>query len=189
VATKTFKRRKDADAYATGLDSDRLRGVVIDPRRAGVTLRVFATTYFKGRHDLGVRTADKYQGLLDLHILPALGDIPLNKITPSTVRTWNTDLGTLAWVRADEVNRQGGTISSVLAVGHVVGDDFIDYRYIYAEPPPDVPEDLRRTVPHHYGMIDLAAGTATEVKAGRNDPCPCGSGLKFKFCKAKNASG
>ena len=92
VATRTFKRRKDADAYATTLDSDRLRGVVIDPRRAEVILRTFATGYLKERHDLGVRTADKYDGLLKLHILPELGDLPLNKITPSTVRAWNAGI-------------------------------------------------------------------------------------------------
>ena len=51
---------------------------------------------------------------------------------------FNADLGTLVWVRADEVHRQGGTISSVLAVGHLVGDGLIGYRSIYAEPPPDV---------------------------------------------------
>ena len=26
-----------------------------------------------------------------------------------------------------------------------------------------------------------------EPKVGRNDPCPCGSGLKFKKCCGKNA--
>ena len=75
---------------------------------------------------------------------------------------FNADLGTLAWVRADEVHRQGGTISSVLAVGHLVDDSFIDYRYIYAEPPPDVPDDLRRFVLHHHGMFDLATGKVYE---------------------------
>ncbi len=101
---------------------------------------------------------------------------------------FNADLGTLAWVRADEIRRQGGTISSVLVVGHLVGDGFIDNRYIYAEPPPDVPDEMRRFVLHHYGMFDMATGKAIEVKAGRNDPCPCGSGLKFKLCEAKSAT-
>ena len=27
--------------------------------------------------------------------------------------------------------------------------------------------------------------TISEIKAGRNDPCPCGSGLKFKKCCLK----
>jgi preprotein translocase subunit SecA len=26
----------------------------------------------------------------------------------------------------------------------------------------------------------------TELKVGRNDPCPCGSGKKFKHCHGKN---
>ena len=26
-----------------------------------------------------------------------------------------------------------------------------------------------------------------EQKVGRNDPCPCGSGKKYKFCCGKNA--
>jgi hypothetical protein len=102
------------------------------------------------------------------------------------IEQFDADLGTLAWVRADEVHRQGGTISSVLAVGHLVADGFIDYRYIYTEPPPEVPEDLRRHVLHQYGMFDLATGRAIAVTAGRNDLCPCGSGLKFKFCEAKS---
>jgi len=102
---------------------------------------------------------------------------------------FDADLGTLAWVRADEVHRQGGAISSVLAVGHLVGDGFVDYRYIYAEPPHFVPEDIRRFVLHHYGMFDLTTGRAIEVRAGRNDPCPCGSGLKFKLCEAKSSNG
>ena len=26
-----------------------------------------------------------------------------------------------------------------------------------------------------------------EVKVGRNDPCPCGSGKKYKYCCGRNA--
>jgi SEC-C motif len=101
---------------------------------------------------------------------------------------FNADLAILAWVRADEVRRQGDTISSVLAVGHLVGDGFIDYRYIYAETQPEVPEDMRRYILHRHGMLNLATGSATQVKAGRNDPCPCGSGLKFKVCEIASAN-
>jgi uncharacterized protein len=30
-----------------------------------------------------------------------------------------------------------------------------------------------------------AAARSAFAKAGRNDPCPCGSGLKFKQCHGK----
>jgi hypothetical protein len=32
VVTKTFRRRKDANAYATVVEADKLRGIVMDPR-------------------------------------------------------------------------------------------------------------------------------------------------------------
>ena len=92
VVTKTFKRRKDADAYSTTVEADRLRGVAIDPRRAKVGLRTFGDCNLAGRTYLAERTVTKYRWLLDHHILPALGDKALASITPSDVRTWHTKL-------------------------------------------------------------------------------------------------
>jgi preprotein translocase subunit SecA len=31
----------------------------------------------------------------------------------------------------------------------------------------------------------LIAGAATFARVGRNDPCPCGSGKKYKHCHGK----
>jgi preprotein translocase subunit SecA len=36
-------------------------------------------------------------------------------------------------------------------------------------------------------MADDPATTYLGVKVGRNDPCPCGSGKKFKACHGKLA--
>jgi hypothetical protein len=80
------------------------------------------------------------------------------------------------------VRQQAGEITAVLAVGHLVGDGYIDYRYIYMEPPPDVPAEMVRLIRDEYGMFDLAAGGVCFPKAERNERCPCGSGLKFKHC-------
>ena len=49
VVTRTFKRRKDADSYATTIEADRLRGVAIDPMRAKITLRKYADANLAGR--------------------------------------------------------------------------------------------------------------------------------------------
>jgi uncharacterized protein len=32
------------------------------------------------------------------------------------------------------------------------------------------------------GAIEKSAGQAKSTKIGRNEPCPCGSGKKFKKC-------
>jgi hypothetical protein len=95
---------------------------------------------------------------------------------------FDADLAALASVRSREVREQGGHITAVLAVGHLVADGYIDYRYIYMEPPVDAPDNLKRVILHTYGRFDLASGRAVAIEAGRNDPCPCGSGRKFKHC-------
>jgi hypothetical protein len=95
---------------------------------------------------------------------------------------FDAQLASLACVRAEEVRQQEGEITAVLAVGQLVGDGYIDYRYIYLEPPPDVPAEIMRLIWHECGMFDLAAGSVRFPKAERNERCPCGSGLKFKDC-------
>jgi len=38
VVSRTFRRRKDAAAYAATVEADKLRGAVVDPRHARVTV-------------------------------------------------------------------------------------------------------------------------------------------------------
>ncbi len=92
VVTRTFKRKRDAESYATSIEADRLRGVAIDPRRSKVTLGEYARQYLDGRGDLAERTRDKYNYLLTHHIIPPLGSKPIGGITPSDIRQWHTEL-------------------------------------------------------------------------------------------------
>jgi preprotein translocase subunit SecA len=69
-----------------------------------------------------------------------------------------------------------------------------------SKPPPPTPPVQRRQAPipasrafdaHHRQQQQKAAATpapkpAAVGTAGRNDPCPCGSGEKFKKCHGKN---
>jgi uncharacterized protein len=41
---------------------------------------------------------------------------------------------------------------------------------------------LAQSIINHRNMISSARNTFTSSSAGRNDPCPCGSGKKFKKC-------
>jgi hypothetical protein len=98
------------------------------------------------------------------------------------IKSFDADIAALASVRAREVREQGGGIDAALATGHLVDDRYIDYRYVYMEPPRNVPDGIKRIMLHTYGRFDLASRRVLPVKAARNDPCPCGSGLKFKQC-------
>jgi SWIM/SEC-C metal-binding protein len=46
---------------------------------------------------------------------------------------------------------------------------------------PDKPEDITDL----EALLNLPKPTVVEKKAGRNDPCPCGSGKKYKKCCGK----
>jgi uncharacterized protein YecA (UPF0149 family) len=98
------------------------------------------------------------------------------------IKYFDAELAAVASVRAREVEEQGGHITAVLAIGHLVAAGHIDYRYVYMEPPVEPTDDLKRIILHRYGRFDLASGQDVALTAGRNDPCPCGSGRKFKYC-------
>ncbi|HUW87872.1 MAG TPA: SEC-C metal-binding domain-containing protein [Candidatus Paceibacterota bacterium] len=98
------------------------------------------------------------------------------------IEHFDAKLASIACVRAKEISMQGVAITSLLAVGHIVGDGYIDYRYIYMEPPRDAPAELMRSIRHHHGMFNLKTREVNLIKAERNARCPCGSGLKFKYC-------
>ncbi|SFU29343.1 preprotein translocase subunit SecA [Pseudoduganella namucuonensis] len=52
--------------------------------------------------------------------------------------------------------------------------------------PNAAPEDLLSPAPQG-GLNEIEAQLSMGVKVGRNDPCPCGSGKKFKACHGKLA--
>lgn len=92
VVSRTFARRRDADAYARTTEADRLRGLVVDPRAGLVLFEAYAQQWLRQRR-LRPRTRDLYDGYLRNHILPAFGERPMGKVIPAEVRAWNADLG------------------------------------------------------------------------------------------------
>ncbi|MDA8264667.1 MAG: tyrosine-type recombinase/integrase [Actinomycetota bacterium] len=85
---RVFRQRKSANDYLVQVEADKLRGVLVDPRRAKITVTEYAKNWLAGRHDLAESTKDLYSWLLDRHILPTFGASSLGAISPSAVRTW-----------------------------------------------------------------------------------------------------
>jgi integrase len=52
----------------------------------------YANAWINQRHDIRPSTRAKWRGLLDLHIIPALGTTRLHDLSPSTIRQWNSQL-------------------------------------------------------------------------------------------------
>lgn len=85
----------------------------------------------------------------------------------------------------------GISLNALLAVAL---RDYLDRRRSWAEPqPPDLPpleayaEDLgREPEPELPEAIAERLDQAEAIpKVGRNDPCPCGSGRKYKVCHGR----
>jgi len=56
--------------------------------------------------------------------------------------------------------------------------------YVTLELAPHKPEDLS-DIDRQLRNLPRGATTALPPKLGRNDPCSCGSGVKFKKCHGK----
>ncbi|HXH59117.1 site-specific integrase [Iamia sp.] len=95
LGTHTTKRAAET-AYARSL-TEQADGKRIAPRTAGVTLTEYAPRWLDARltsrgEPLRPRVRELYRGQLDRHILPALGDVALDRLSTATVRTWTAHL-------------------------------------------------------------------------------------------------
>src|ERR1035438_8104433 len=67
LVSRTFRRRKDAVAYAATVEADKLRGAVVDPRHARVTVEEWCRSWLAMRTDLRPTTRRMYAYLLKNH--------------------------------------------------------------------------------------------------------------------------
>lgn len=88
TASRTFDAKADALAYLSTIETDILRGAWVDPTAGTISFADYATRWLDQRHDLRPRTAEDYESLLSVHLLPAFGPRQLARITPSMVRDW-----------------------------------------------------------------------------------------------------
>ncbi|QGG96793.1 tyrosine-type recombinase/integrase [Actinomarinicola tropica] len=92
AAPTTFRTKRDAEVYLSTVRADIERGHWVDPAARQVSLGEYATRWLDLRPGLRPRTLELYESELRLHILPALGDLELTKITPTTVREWHAGM-------------------------------------------------------------------------------------------------
>jgi integrase len=90
-----FDDAKSAMQFAKSMEVDIKRKKYIDPIDSNITLFEYIDTIWK--HTLNVEDETKvgYQYKINKHILPYLGNLPLHKISPSTIKTWLAQLNNL----------------------------------------------------------------------------------------------
>lgn len=170
-APETFDTKLDAEAWLAAQADDERRGIWEAPEPSQdrrQTLRTYATRWLSER-DVRPRTRADYESLLDVYILPDLGDALLDRITPTTVRTW---FAKTAEGKATTRARAYGLLRTILGTAHsdgLIPDNPCRIRgggqvKRSHEPRPATPEELAtitKAMPERYrAMVSLAAWCA-----------------------------
>lgn len=85
---RSFKVKADARAYLISVEDSKLKGVYVDPRLARVTVADWSQRYMACSVHLAPNTLYGYRSLLDTHLLPAFGDIPIGKLDRLLIQEW-----------------------------------------------------------------------------------------------------
>jgi hypothetical protein len=99
-----------------------------------------------------------------------------------SIKDWRGQLFALTALRASEWREQARKDVSVLGISVRVGSNGNEYTYALLRRGSRFPNDLRRSTQWLFGAANFATFEAHNLKLGRNEPCPCGSGWKYKHC-------
>lgn len=101
---QTFATKAEASRYLATMETDMARGQWVDPRGSSVLLSDYSVAWLQERtvrgRPLAPGTTDTYRHSLEMWILPTLGDLPLDKITPAHVRRWHAHVRSQTGVTA-----------------------------------------------------------------------------------------
>lgn len=113
VVTKTFRRRRDADAYAANLEAGRLRGLVLDPREARLTVETVARRWLGSNPAKRPTTWVADDLALRVYVLPSLGERQIGSVTPGELQNVVNDWSSRIAPRT--VRRHYGVLRAVFA--------------------------------------------------------------------------
>lgn len=108
-----FKTKRDAEAFASQIEVDKRKGVYVAPAAGRVRLGEYAQAWLDGKHDLKPSTRDRYQRVLNVHLVKKK-DVALGDISRAWVRDWVADLS--KGMAATTVHKVVGTLRQILAM-------------------------------------------------------------------------
>lgn len=90
--TKVFDRKLDAERYLTAIDSTKLSGSYLDPKRAAVTVGEFADRWKAAQGHLKPSTRERYASLLREHVEPRWSYVRLSEVSHAEIQAWVSEL-------------------------------------------------------------------------------------------------
>jgi len=93
AAPQTFPSRADAERWLARTRTDLDRGVFTAEQPAlDITVAAYVETYLRRRPTLSPRTLESYRRGVNLYVQPALGKLPLGRVTADVVSDWWAEL-------------------------------------------------------------------------------------------------
>lgn len=175
AAPITFATKGDAGRWLASVETDRTRGLWLDPRAGRVKLDTYASEWLASRVRLAPRTREIYASQLRLHILPAvadgvpaLGQIALGDLTLEIVRRWyaalvstrGTSVAAKAYTRLRQILGQAVKDDRIgknpCRIEHGGAERTIEQRFV------SLPQlfAIAGAVPSRYRALVLMAGLA-----------------------------
>jgi integrase len=161
---RRFDRKIDAEGWLATNSADLVRGAWVDPRLGKTTVSDFARPWLARRRDLAVRTAELYQYLLERHIEPDLGAVPLAALAPSLVSAWHAQLASKHRTTAAKAYRLLSQILRSAVADKIVVSNPCQVRGAATEKAPERPvasvaevSALCAAMPEHLRVVVLLA--------------------------------
>ena len=114
-------------------------GTIVEP--AKTTLKEWLEQWFADQHSLSAKTKERYQQLIDLQIIPHLGNYPIQKLRAAHIKAWHTKLLTEGgWDGRPLAARSVGHAHRVLskALGDATKLEVLSRNVAAVVPPPKV---------------------------------------------------
>nr|WP_279672389.1 site-specific integrase [Flexivirga meconopsidis] len=92
VASRTFHRKSEAAAWERRQLDALAAGTWVRPADGDVTVSEWVEAWWAGRQANKPSTSARYRGLLDQHVLPRWGRLPITAISRGEVQQWATRL-------------------------------------------------------------------------------------------------
>jgi integrase len=126
--SKTFRTKRDATAFLADVESSKSRGIYVSPNAGRLLFGEHARRWME-TWNTERTTAAKDRSIMETHVLPRWGDVPLSKVDHIGLQEWVTELG---------ARRKPATVGLALRLSSAVLRSAVRNRLIAFNPAEDV---------------------------------------------------
>ncbi|GAB2646038.1 tyrosine-type recombinase/integrase [Gordonia jinhuaensis] len=83
-----FGTKAAATSFLHAVESDKAAGTYVDPTRGKVTVSEWSARWLEGKANLAPSTRSRYESIIETHIAPTLGRLPVAKVRHVDVQKW-----------------------------------------------------------------------------------------------------